>query len=772
GRDGARAMEGLREAGELQLRLERVLGNATALALESVGLRENRLASSALGAARALGAWVAAGIILLPLLLYYIHIRFYRPIAAIDSSLDRVMRGDLGARVPPGYDDELGRVGDHFNQTLAVLREREAAESRLTAERARARTRLILDAALDAVIAMDDQGNITEWNPQAERVFGWHRDEVIGRELAETIVPEEQRARHRHGLERYLRTGEARMLDRLLEVEGVRRDGQRIPLEVAIARITTQPDGKVGFSAFLRDISGRRLAESALRESEERYRAAFEQAPMGMAEVGPDGCYLRVNRTYCEIVDREPGDLIGQPLGGIADPSEAGRDDELLAPLLSGERASRSGERRYVKRNGSVVWAHVTLSLVHGPDGKVAYLLQVLEDITGRKRLEEELLQSQKLDAVGRLAGGIAHDFNNLLTGIIGYADLLRDAPDATPHVRQDAEAILLAARRGADLTRNLLAFARRSATRAEPVDLHGIVLEVVELLARTFDRRIEIRLDLSAPSSTLLGDHSQLANSVLNLALNARDAMPNGGRLTISTRVQTVDGAPPQRELKPGSYIVLELSDQGIGMPPETLARAFEPFFTTKAQGRGTGLGLAMVYGTVRAHQGLVTVRSVPGAGTTFTMHLPLAPVQATPPAGHPETPVSGSGRVLVADDEQVIREVAARILTRVGYQVDTVGNGEEAVERVLRASEPYDLVILDWNMPRLSGREACRRILAGRPGTRVVLASGLAESVAAEDLAAEGFVGVVRKPYNLASLSRAVAELREKPAVPERTR
>ena len=761
-RELARARDRLRVADSVDTHLDRIVGTATALALQDLGEQEDALAASAVGAARALGVWVALGLILLPLLLLHIHQRFLRPLSSLDRGLDRIMSGDLAQEIPLAFDDELGRVGAHFNETLAVLRQREALEKRLSADRVRARTRLILDAALDAVIAMDDRGCITEWNPQAQAVFGWRRDEVLGHRLSDMIIPEEYREQHLAGLRRYLESGQARVLNRRLEIDGLHRNGDLVPVELAITPIA-QADGKVGFSAFVRDISTRRAAETALRESEERYRAAFEQAAMGMAELDLSGRFLRVNRTFCDMLGYEPDELRRMSSTVITHAADALEDRALIHGLVTAERSSRTREKRFVKKNGAGIWAQVTLSLVRDTEGGPAYLLMVTQDIETRKRLEEELRQSQKLDAVGRLAGGVAHDFNNLLTGIIGYADLLRHSPEATPQLRQDADSILLAARRGADLTRNLLAFARRSPTRAEPVDLHAILREVAELLERTLDRRIELRLALDARSSVLLGDHSQLANAVLNLALNARDAMPHGGRLAFATSMQQVDEEFVARHpgsVQPGRHLVLRVSDNGEGMPPETMARAFEPFFTTKPTGKGTGLGLSMVYGTVKAHHGLVTVYSVPGAGSTFTVYLPLAEsaVVSLPP--RPASDIApGVGRVLLADDEQTLREVGQRMLEQVGYVVETARNGEEALAKVRSACVPFDLVILDWNMPRMGGREACRAIRAVRPDLRVILASGLAETAPPDELRADGFIGVVQKPYSMADLAEVVA-------------
>ncbi len=762
--DLAKASQSLHTADLLAARLDRVLANVTAMALGEMAAQERALVDSAARATRSLGLWVTLGLVLLPALVWYLQKRFHRPLAQLDHGLDRVMRGDFTQELPASFDDELGRVSAHFNETLAVLREREALEHQQAADRVRARTRLILDASLDAVVAMDEAGRITEWNPQAQAVFGWNRDEVVGRPLVEIIIPPKYRAAHLAGLQRFRESGQTRVLNRRLELEGLCRNGAVIPVELAITPIA-EPDGRVGFSGFIRDISARRAAETALRVSEERYRAAFEQSAMGMAELAPDGRFIRVNRTFADIVRYTPDELIGLPASTLTHPADTGPDKVLVADLISGQLASATREKRFLRKDGMSVWTQITLSVVRDSHGEPAHLLLATQDVTARKRLEDELRQSQKLDAVGRLAGGVAHDFNNLLTGIIGYADLVRHSPDTSPAIRQDAEAILLAARRGADLTRNLLTFARRSATRLEPIDLHSVVLEVVELLQRTFDRRIEISLSLEARPSTMVGDHPQLANALLNLALNARDAMGQGGRLSFATTIQAIDAefcARHAAALEPRKHVVLKISDTGVGMPPETVARVFEPFFTTKAPGKGTGLGLSMVYGTVKAHRGLVTVHSVPGAGTTFTIYLPLADTPV-PALSHVTNlpPVRGAGRVLLVDDEQTLRELGQRMLERVGYTVETAANGQEAIDRVRGSAEGFDLVILDWNMPRMSGREACRELVAIRPGLKVMLASGLAETVLPEDLAADGFIGMVQKPYNLAELSSLVATL-----------
>jgi CheY-like chemotaxis protein len=366
------------------------------------------------------------------------------------------------------------------------------------------------------------------------------------------------------------------------------------------------------------------------------------------------------------------------------------------------------------------------------------------------------------MDAVGRLAGGIAHDFNNLLAAVIGYADLLQYHEGVTPDIRADARSISTSAKRGADLARNLLTLARRHPTRRAPVVLDAVVKEVVGIASRTFDRRIVLQTDLRVPDTTLLGDASELSSALLNLAVNARDAMPEGGRLTFSTSVATLDSLfwrGRAEEAMPGEYIVVSVSDTGSGMSPETRARAFEPFFTTKDVGKGTGLGLAMVYSTVLSHRGIIDVTSAIGRGTTFTLYFPT--IHTSPEAESvDEEPVPGTGRILLADDDASVRDSTARMLRALGYDVDTVPNGVDAIARVREETRPYDLVIVDGNMPILSGRDTALRMRDLDPRLPVLLISGYMEHALGEDAdTAAVFSGILTKPFSWPQLSRTVA-------------
>jgi signal transduction histidine kinase/CheY-like chemotaxis protein len=374
-----------------------------------------------------------------------------------------------------------------------------------------------------------------------------------------------------------------------------------------------------------------------------------------------------------------------------------------------------------------------------------------------QRRAEEAQRQSQKLEAVGLLAGGVAHDFNNLLVAILGYADLL--AAEAKPGsvVEEGARTISLAARRAAELTRQLLAFARLGRHRQERVDVHAVAREVVALLGRTLEKSIRVETSLSAAEHAVRGDPSQLQQVIVNLALNARDSMPDGGVLRIDTSLEDVGAAAPDG-LAPGPHVVVAVSDTGVGIPPELQGRVFEPFFTTKADGRGTGLGLATVYGIVKAHRGAVRLRSAPGEGSRFSVVLPLDRTAATADAPpEPRGAPRGSGVVLVVDDEELVRATAGRVLASLGFEPVLVEGGEAALAWLARSPRPA-AVLLDLAMPGMDGGACFRELRARHPGLPVVISSGFARNGRAQELVDAGAAGFVQKPYRVEELARAL--------------
>ncbi len=412
------------------------------------------------------------------------------------------------------------------------------------------------------------------------------------------------------------------------------------------------------------------------------------------------------------------------------------------------------------RKSGNNFWVEVALrrTEIAGKDR----ILAVVRDIDDRKRMEEQLRQSEKLQAVGTLAGGVAHDFNNQLTGIIGWTELIQDRIGDDPDLDTATTNILTAAQRASDLTAQLLAFARKGKFESKPVDIHVLINEVTQLLTYTIDKKISIEARLEAESPYTMGDPSQLQNALLNLGVNARDAMLQGGRLVFATRNLDLTGDKEmcrRGEVEPGPYVEISVTDTGEGMDEETLKSIFEPFFTTKKATKGTGLGLAAVYGTVNSHHGCIEVTSTMGAGTTFRVSLPLGP---KPTASSPveESPrVMGSGRILIIDDEEILIQTVSAILRKDGYDTVACTDSREGVELYGRSPGKFDLVLLDMIMPGMGGPEVFRALRKINPAVAVLLMSGATANHEVQDLADAGASGFLAKPFRPLDLSQAVA-------------
>ncbi|MBX9627984.1 MAG: response regulator, partial [Gemmataceae bacterium] len=478
-------------------------------------------------------------------------------------------------------------------------------------------------------------------------------------------------------------------------------------------------------------------------------------------------------------------------------PDDRAAQTPLMAEVRAGRRDRFDAQKRYVRPDGSVAWVELSFAAIRGADGRYESGLGVSVDVTERRKLEEQLRQSQKMEAVGQMAGGVAHDFNNLLTAVLGNLSLVQFPPgDPNRPLLAAAEG---AAARAADLTRKLLGYARRNQLQPGPVDPREAFAEVVDLVRRTLDPRIRIRVEVAAGCGPVLADPGLLNQALMNLCLNARDAMPNGGALTLSAESLRADppaadgAANPDNPARP--VVRLSVSDTGCGMTDAVKARIFDPFFTTKGVGKGTGLGLPMVHGIVKQHRGWVACTSAPGQGTRIDLYLPAAeavvrdelptpdPTATPPPAAVPtaaetprllaasDTPPEGTptlaalaraGRtadptILLVDDEGMIRDLGRAILERAGYRVVTAVDGLDAVEVFARERARVGLVVLDVMMPRMSGRDAFRELVRLDPGVRVLFSSGYSGDELPE---LEGAVGMLGKPYRPADLLAAVRD------------
>ncbi len=525
--------------------------------------------------------------------------------------------------------------------------------------------------------------------------------------------------------------------------------------------------GDLGFALeALDDRAERRWVEEALRESEERFRGLYENSLLGLYRTTPDGTILMANPSLCRMLGYDSfEELKRRNLEGEGFEPSYPRTE--FRRKLEEEGAVMGLESRWKRRNGSVLFVRESAIANRDRAGKVLYYEGTVEDITERKRAEEELagvqqqlLQAQKMEAIGRLAGGVAHDFNNLLTVIQGYGEMLSTSLAADEVRREEVAEILKAAERAATLTRQLLAFGRRQVLEMQLLDLGAVVSDTEKMLRRLIGEDVELVVQKPGGTSLVKADPGQIEQVLLNLAVNSRDAMPEGGRLTIELAEQYLAAPLPMADsaIPAGSYVVLTATDTGSGMNAETLTHIFEPFFTTKEKGKGTGLGLATVYGIVKQSGGYVLVASEPGRGTTFRVFLPRA--DGKPPA-KPEAPANGTGgteTILLVEDEPGVRELAHRLLEVRGYRVLAAVSSAEALELADRHEGPIHLLVTDLVMPGMNGHRLAETLTLRRPGTRVLFISGYSSGLLSREGLRKGGLHFLQKPFTEVALARSV--------------
>ena len=555
-----------------------------------------------------------------------------------------------------------------------------------------------------------------------------------------------------------------------------------LAIELAIAGLGVALGAFAGFNPWLLPallapllLAHRSFSTLALlRQSEERFRTMFESAPTTMLMLGLDGKLLAANRSAELLLGYSEAELLGGDTRMLRHPDDAEEVAGLLAELVRGERDQFRRETRYVRKDGETVVVQLAVALVRDADGKPDYVIAMAEDVTEQKTLEERLRQSQKLEAIGRLAGGVAHDFNNMLTAIGGYTDLALEHAEPGSALHGDLEEVRKATDRAALLTRQLLAFSRKQVLVPELLNLNGVVLELETMLRPLIGEDVVLNAELDPALGPIEADPGQLQQVVMNLVVNARDAMPNGGKVTIATA--NVDVGDNDDAIEPGRYVTLTVRDTGEGIDEATLLQIFEPFFTTKDAGKGTGLGLATVYGIVKQSGGYVAVESEVGVGSAFTIYLLRAdgvvqpqsepmpvPVVEAPPVAAAE-PVRAAARVLVVEDEEVIRGLVDQVLRAEGYDVVLAADGDEAIELAGRA--PVDVLLTDLTMPGIGGHELADRLRERAPGLKVMFMSGFAEGGDFSASALPPLTVFLEKPFTFSMLSERMRELVEQPA------
>jgi len=503
-----------------------------------------------------------------------------------------------------------------------------------------------------------------------------------------------------------------------------------------------------------------RVQLEVVEESSQKFKAVFEHSPVTVALTSlPEGTFSEVNQAFIDMFGYSRDEAIGKTtveLGVWLCDSVRSH----FLQLLREDRYVHNFEAEMRRKDGeefTVLFSGVRLDIA----GKPCVLSAVME-ITEQKRLQNQLLQSQKMDVVGQLAGGIAHDFNNMLAGIMAASELLKRRLPGDERNGKLVDTIIEATTRSADLARELLTFSRKGSAVSQPIHINDTIAAVMSLLERTLDKQIKLTCRLGDVNPVIMGDQTHLQNALLNLAVNARDAMPQGGTLSVATTARTLDDSACRSldvSIAPGRYLEITVSDTGVGMTKEIMGHIFEPFFTTKAVGKGTGLGLAAVYGTVRNHHGGLYVKSEPGAGSVFKMYLPMMEEGIVPSIGCGDA-VAGYGGILLVDDEGILRDIGHDLLEDLGYTVYLAENGEHALEMFGRHQSDISLVMMDMIMPKMGGKEAFLRLRELAPKLKVLFCSGFSREGTGDELVELGACGFIQKPYNRSELSRAVAE------------
>ncbi len=665
----------------------------------------------------------------------------------------------------------MSRPSADHKQPAPSLSERTMAEILLSND--------LLEALPDAIVAVDHNGIIVQLNSQTQALFGYTRDELIGQKV-EVLVPESYRRQHHHHRQTFAETPKLRRMGADLDLYGRRRNGSEFPVEISLSPVSTE-NGMFVLSA-IRDISERKkIAEELRRANEELHRRTAEQLGEYRSRLaliidssedaiigkGVDGTITSWNKGAERIYGYTPEEVVGKHISFLVptDPSSNNRPDEIseiLQQVAKGESIEHRESVR-VTKDGRRLDVSISVSPLRDASGNVIGASAIARDITDQKRTESQLHQSQKMEAIGRLAGGVAHDFNNILGIINACTEFLRERIEPAAESSIYVENIKKAIERGSALTRQLLAFSRSSAIQPRVLDLNERLKDVSKLLRPLMGDDVEILIVSRSPSAVVEADPGQLDQIVVNLAVNARDAMPRGGKFILETGTAKFDEAfAEQHQTMPaGKYVLLAISDTGSGMDEATVSRIFEPFFTTKETGKGTGLGLATVYGIVQQSAGHILVYSEPGHGTTFKIYLPSAEHKIGLGSKSETENVAAKRQgttILLVEDDEIMRSLTRKVLEEHGYTVVEASDGESALESVQSHPGPIDLLLTDVVMRRVSGPELVERLGTSHPTLKVVYMSGYTGELIAEREVLKRGVTLLEKPFTRTALLNTI--------------
>jgi PAS domain S-box-containing protein len=632
----------------------------------------------------------------------------------------------------------------------------------------------LLEALPDAVVAVDREGTIVQANSQAQELFGYKRDQLIGQKV-EMLVPEGYRGQHHQHRKNFAQAPKTRRMGADLDLYGRRRNGSEFPVEISLSPVSTEK-GTLVLSA-IRDISDRkRIAEELRRANEELHRRSNEELGEYRSRLASiidssedailskdlNGVITSWNKGAEHIYGYTPEEVVGKPISLLTPGDRPDEIPEILEKIARGESTEHYESVR-VTKDGRQLSVSISVSPLRNAAGEIVGASAIARDITAQKRTEGQLRQSQKMEAIGRLAGGVAHDFNNILGIINACSEFLRDRIDPASESSLYVENIKKAIERGRSLTKQMMAFSRTSAVQPRILDLNERLREISKLLRPLLGKDIEILLVPRSPTAVVEIDPGQLDQVVVNLAVNARDAMPRGGKFILETGVVDFDDsfAEQKQAMAAGKYVLLAVSDTGSGMDEATASHIFEPFFTTKEAGRGTGLGLSTVYGIVKQSAGHILVYSEPGHGTTFRVYLPSAEHKigvASRPEVEAVSPKRQAATILLVEDDDIMRSLTRKLLEENGFTVVEADDGKSALEWMESHPEPIDLLLTDVVMRRMSGPELVERLSASRPNVKVVYMSGYTGEMMANREVLKPGVTLLEKPFTRTALLNTI--------------
>lgn len=649
----------------------------------------------------------------------------------------------------------LSNIGSQIGQFI------DRKESERALRESETRKRAILKSALDCMITVDHEGRILEFNPAAERTFGYSREALLGQNMADRIIPPHLRGRHREAFSKYLETGEGAVLNQRIETTGMRADGSEFPVELAITRVPLE--GPPVFQGFLRDITERKRMEEALAAEKERLAVTLRSIGDGVIATDVKGRVIFINRTAEELSGWLQEDAIGRPLTEVFrivhEKSRIHCENPVEKVLATGNVVALVNHTVLIAKDGKERAIADSGAPIRNREGGIIGVVLVFRDVTEKQRMEEELLRASTLESVGLLAGGMAHDFNNIITAILGNLSLAMLSLDERSEAYERLAQAEKASMRARDLAQQLLTFAKGGAPVKKTASLVDLLRDAANFVVRGSNVRCEFSIQEGLWPVEI--DEGQIGQVIHNLILNAQQAMPEGGTIKIGAENRTADGVKGL-PLQEGDHVHIAIQDFGIGIPKESLSKIFDPYFTTKQ--KGSGLGLSTSYSIIKKHDGYMTVDSEPGRGSTFSIYLPAFP-NAPLSTGRERVEIDslvGQGRILVMDDEQIIRDVLRQMLRRLGYEATLAAEGSEAIELYRRAKEsghPFDVVIMDLTVPGgMGGKEAIRKLREIDPEVRAIVSSGYSNDPLAGAFAKYGFSDFVAKPFKLEELGKVL--------------